>query len=170
MRKRKKKDGGNMNYNKLNPLWWFQNSDKPLAPSWYKPDWPEWRRQFYWKYFRNPLHNFTWYIIGIADDKYKKRIGTYPTTVFAPDGGWNLCYFKWPADSLSVIIFFILVSIVEYLLMDVYIIRTILLISNALLLFYLPFVSYNSKIIKFYIGWRNEGNFGGKIKLFSKEV
>ena len=48
-----------------------------------------------WKwYWRNPLHNFTFYVIGIAD-KTHIRTGKYPKRVFAPGGGWNRTVSKY---------------------------------------------------------------------------
>ena len=62
-------------YNKINPLWWFGNSDEPRAPDWYRPG--SKFRNVAW-YFRNPLENFSNYVIGIADKK-SARSGWYPT-------------------------------------------------------------------------------------------
>lgn len=49
---------------RLNPLWWLGNDDTPTAPDWYRPG-KRWRT-LYW-YLRNPLHNFTRYVIGFCD-------------------------------------------------------------------------------------------------------
>ena len=72
-------------YNKLNPIWWFKNADEPKPPAWFRPG--EKRRQFKW-FLRNPFHNLTHYVIGIADKKYV-RSGRYPEKVSNPNGGWN---------------------------------------------------------------------------------
>jgi hypothetical protein len=72
-------------YDKLNPVWWFGNADEPVPPNWYMPD--DDHRKTKW-YFRNPLHNFTFYVIGIADKK-SARSGRYPDVVTNPNGGWN---------------------------------------------------------------------------------
>jgi hypothetical protein len=72
-------------YNKINPLWWFGNSDEPRAPDWYRPDGQF--RNFYW-HMRNPLENFTNYVIGVGD-KESVRSGWYPTQNSDPHGGWN---------------------------------------------------------------------------------
>src|SRR5262245_9516752 len=40
---------------KLNPIWWFQNDDEEQTAPWYQPQWPQWRRDFYWNFIRNPL-------------------------------------------------------------------------------------------------------------------
>ena len=70
---------------KFNPVWWFKNYDNPEPPDWMWPGDPH--RHFKW-YLRNPLNNFTFYVIGIADKTFV-RVGKYPARVFAPDGGWN---------------------------------------------------------------------------------
>ncbi len=72
-------------YQKLNPIWWWGNADDPEPPDWYRPG--ESGRRWKW-YARNPLHNFTFYVIGIGDKEFTRR-GTYPGMVFNPDGGWN---------------------------------------------------------------------------------
>ena len=59
---------------KFNPAWWFKNVDDPTPQDWYKPADP--RRTFKW-HVRNSLHNFTFYVVGIADKKFK-RSGRYP--------------------------------------------------------------------------------------------
>src|SRR5215469_15888553 len=51
-------------YNKLNPVWWFKNADDPKPPDWYKPD--DSHRNLKWS-FRNPMHTFNFYVIGVAD-------------------------------------------------------------------------------------------------------
>ena len=70
---------------KINPFWWFGNSDEPVPPAWFKPD--EKGRALKW-FWRNPFHNFTHYIIGVAD-KTHLRSGRYPERVSNPNGGWN---------------------------------------------------------------------------------
>lgn len=78
-------------------LWFiFGNNDEPQAPDWYRPEWPRWRRQLYWLLFRNPLHNFTFYVIGIADRRFS-RLGDFPNDVFSPAGGWNICMIYYPS-------------------------------------------------------------------------
>jgi hypothetical protein len=72
-------------YNKLNPVWWLQNADDPVPPASYRPDDPH--RLTKW-HFRNPLHNFTFYVIGVAD-KPTTRSGRYPERIANPNGGWN---------------------------------------------------------------------------------
>jgi hypothetical protein len=77
---------------KLNPLWWFGNSDEPTPPDWYRP--AKSCRNVYW-HLRNPCHNFNCYVIGISDKAFT-RVGKFPNNTFAPDGGWNsaVCRYK----------------------------------------------------------------------------
>lgn len=109
---------------KWNPLWWFGNVDDPEPPDWYRPG--STGRRLLWQ-LRNPLHNFTFYVIGVADKPFA-RSGRFPQAVFAPKGGWN-----WAVTKHSWV--------------------------------RLPFVSYNGEWGRFYLGWRERGNFGGKINL-----
>jgi hypothetical protein len=57
---------------KLNPIWWFENDDEQHVSDapWYHPEWPQWRREFYWNFLRNPLQNFRCYVLGVADRNY----------------------------------------------------------------------------------------------------
>jgi hypothetical protein len=71
---------------KFNPAWWFQNADDPVPPTSYRPN--DKHRLRKWR-FRNPLHNFTFYVIGVADKKVT-RSGRYPQDTFSPKGGWNI--------------------------------------------------------------------------------
>lgn len=70
---------------KWNPAWWIGNVDTPIPPPDYKPDDPRRERKYQW---RNPGHNFTFYVIGIADKKFT-RMGRHPEDVFRPGGGLN---------------------------------------------------------------------------------
>ncbi len=72
-------------YNKINPIWWFGNIDQPTAPDWYRPG--EKDRDFLW-HLRNPLTNFSNYVIGVGD-KDTVRSGFYPEHTSSPTGGWN---------------------------------------------------------------------------------
>jgi hypothetical protein len=107
---------------KWNPLWSLANADDPIPPDWYRPGAAN--RNWLWQ-TRNPLHNFTHYIIGVSD-KATTRTGKHPDHVFAPDGGWNwaITRARWCP---------------------------------------LPFLSYEGKNSCFYLGWRESGNFGGKL-------
>ena len=107
---------------KWNPFWSLGNADDPVPPDWYRPGASG--RRMMWQ-MRNPLHNFTYYVIGVAD-KDTTRTGKHPAHVFAPDGGWNwaVARHRWCP---------------------------------------LPFVSFESARCRFYVGWRESGNFGGKI-------
>ena len=59
---------------KLNIVWWFMNDEeqKVSDPSaaWYRPEWPDWRRWLYWNVFRNPLQNFSAFVVGVQDKNY----------------------------------------------------------------------------------------------------
>ena len=77
---------------KLNPIFWFGNLDDPDPPDWYRPDDP--RRDGKW-YCRNSLHNFTFYVMGIADKEFE-HTGRFPGELFNPNDGWNwtMCRYK----------------------------------------------------------------------------
>lgn len=77
----------------FNPVWWVGNVDDPVPPEWYRPD-SKFRNQ--WWQLRNPFHNFTFYVIGVADKRFT-RIGKHPDKVFSPEGGWNwaMVRYKW---------------------------------------------------------------------------
>jgi hypothetical protein len=79
---------------KLNPAWWIATSKPPAD---YQPHYA--LRKIDW-FFRNPLHNFTFYVIGISDhfnDKDFHRYGMYPHDDFSPRPGLNICmiHFHW---------------------------------------------------------------------------
>jgi len=78
---------------KWNPAWWFGNVDTPDPPPWFCPG--DKHRHEKW-YRRNSLHNFTFYVVGVADKPFE-RIGRYPDRVGNPGGGWNwaVCKYKW---------------------------------------------------------------------------
>lgn len=111
---------------KLNPVFWFGNLDDPEPPAWYARDDAARGRKWY---RRNGLHNFTFYVIGIADREFEQT-GRFPGTVFHPHGGWNwtVCRYRWLR---------------------------------------LPFISYKSPRVVFYVGWRERGNFGVKLNFLS---
>jgi hypothetical protein len=70
---------------KWNPVWWFGNADDPVPPDWYRPG--QQMRGTLWQ-LRNPLHNFTFYVIGVHDKDFVRR-GKLPGKVFPEEGGWN---------------------------------------------------------------------------------
>lgn len=72
-------------YDKLNPVWWLKNRDDPRPPDWYKPN--DKHRNLKWG-FRNPMHNFMFYVIGVADKKFA-RSGRFPEKTSDPRGGWD---------------------------------------------------------------------------------
>lgn len=59
-------------WKKLMPWWWLYNSDDPGPPAWYLPGSTALWRLLAW-YLRNPLHNFDFYVIGVADRDYAMR-------------------------------------------------------------------------------------------------
>jgi len=76
-----------MSIRKANPLWWFMNADDPEVPDWYRPGASPACRDLLW-HLRNPLHNFTYYVIGIADRPFV-RCGNNPDSIWAREGRWN---------------------------------------------------------------------------------
>jgi hypothetical protein len=76
---------------KFNPVWWFGNIHDPEPPEWYRPGDKHRTRKWRW---RNPGHNFTFYVIGIADKDFR-RVGRYPDAVFNPNEGWNWAVCKY---------------------------------------------------------------------------
>jgi len=77
---------------KINPVWWVANADDPLPPENYRKG--RRGRKLFWS-LRNPFHNFTFYVIGVAD-RPVSRAGNYPTKTTNPNGGWNwaVCRYK----------------------------------------------------------------------------
>ncbi len=89
-------------WKKINPLWWFGNYDDPVDKlhddgtprhETFYPNKPLWIRKILWG-IRNPLNNFTFYVIGLEDRKDLVNIGNLD-----PKEGqkWNiilpfLCY------------------------------------------------------------------------------
>jgi len=71
---------------KLNPVWWLENSDDAVPPAWYLPT--DRHRALKWR-FRNPFHNFDHYVIGVADKEFT-RSGRYPERNSDPRGGWDI--------------------------------------------------------------------------------
>lgn len=140
---------------KLNPLWWLQNDDDPIVPDWFKSPLSFISDQSYWMYLRNPLHNFTNYIIGIRDIKKKWRYGIAPEDVFKKDGGLNLTFFLYVPDVFQSI----LLAIIALLAL---IFGSISLGVLFVLMVFRPFVSWIGKY-KFYLGWREKGAFGFKL-------
>ncbi len=76
---------------KINPVWWWGNSDDPVPPFWYEPGNSHRNRDWF---FRNPMSNFCNYVIGVAD-KDTHRSGLYPKLVGNPNGGWNFTVTRW---------------------------------------------------------------------------
>src|SRR5690242_19920118 len=54
---------------KWSPKFWFGNQDDPMPPADYRPD--DKHRVSKW-YYRNPTHNFNFYVIGLADKTFRR--------------------------------------------------------------------------------------------------
>ncbi len=78
---------------------WLGNADDPLPPPDYLIDDPRRVDKWYW---RNPLHNFTFYVIGVADKPFE-RFGICPSHTFNPAGGWNWCVTRYGSVELPFI-------------------------------------------------------------------
>lgn len=72
---------------KLFLLSFFTNRDEPLPPSNKWPKYPMWLRKILW-WVRNPAHDFTFHIVGIAGKDFTSY-GAYPEHVWNPNDGWN---------------------------------------------------------------------------------
>jgi hypothetical protein len=93
--------------NKINPLWWFGNMDDPEPPADYIPGHK--LRRLKWA-FRNPFHNFDFYVIGVADkgfvrsvkpecrDGEPKNRWTYAVTRYRR---WRLPFISFHGKSIS---------------------------------------------------------------------
>ncbi len=86
-------------WNKINPIWWFQNADEPSPPPDYYPQ-SHWRETM-WA-FRNPFHNFTFYVIGVSD-KEIVRSGRHPETINVKGEGWDFSVTKYKIWRLPII-------------------------------------------------------------------
>ena len=77
-------------YKKINPLWWFGNANDPINgpedhPK-FHPTKPTWIRKILWA-IRNPLHNFFFFVIGLADQPEIVNAGS----MWPKDGQrWNI--------------------------------------------------------------------------------
>ena len=82
-----KSDSRLLGIKKANPAWWVANSDSPL-PWWWRPDDEPAVRRRSWL-MRNPMHNFTNYVIGVAD-RPTHRIGLDADSIWNENGPFNL--------------------------------------------------------------------------------
>jgi hypothetical protein len=72
----------------------FGNADDGIAPADYLPGKPYWWRAVCW-WFRNPLHNLFFYVLGVAD-KPTTAYGRDPTTSFMTRGwNWAVVNYRW---------------------------------------------------------------------------
>jgi len=98
---------------KLNPIWWFGNIDdpNPCIYDWYLKEHCKPIQTFFSKYlkinlkkcnllcklkwflWRNPLHNFTFYVIGFKDKIEEGKI-KYIGKQWAGYKEWNVAYIK----------------------------------------------------------------------------
>ena len=69
------------------PVYWILNDDDKRAPNWYRPNSYGIVREILWL-LRNPFHNLTFYVLGVADKKFSVR-GEYREHVVNPNGGWK---------------------------------------------------------------------------------
>ncbi|MBY0548242.1 MAG: hypothetical protein K2W95_13185 [Candidatus Obscuribacterales bacterium] len=86
---------------KLDPRFWLQNIDEPMPPSTYLPSDSARVDKWYW---RNPFHNFTFYVIGVADQRFQ-RVGLCPRDTFNPADGWNWCVSSYGPVELPLLSF-----------------------------------------------------------------
>ncbi len=86
---------------KFDPRFWLENIDDPMPPSDYLPG--DFARIDKW-YWRNPFHNFTFYVIGVADQRFE-RFGLCPRDTFNPEEGWNWCVTRYGHMELPFISF-----------------------------------------------------------------
>ena len=122
---------------KLNPIWWFgSETEQQLSEaSWYRPEWPLWRREFYWTYLRNPPQNLRAVVLGIKDKSYTVT-GRAPVWTVQrndlnpPETGWQ--WHVLYGGELWVPRFF---------------------------------VSYSGKRLVWYAGWQPSGFFGAKLNI-----
>lgn len=135
-------------YKKINPVWWFMNADDPIVPDNEFVDQPQWLRKLKWA-FRNPLHNFTFYVIGVADEEVVCYT-TYPGKVFGPVGTWNIGYVLCVRTGKR------------------YNFRSYIGDIDSSGNYFPNFIKWIIKKmygnnVKYYIGWRERGNWGFKL-------
>ena len=86
-------------WKKINPIWWFLNNDEPLPKTGlasYYPGRPYWLAVISW-YIRNPLVNFSDYVVGVCDRNYVIYGSAPVMTVILSDigkTGWHWSVIK----------------------------------------------------------------------------
>ncbi|MGE5163046.1 MAG: hypothetical protein ACM3IH_03345 [Sphingobacteriales bacterium] len=111
-------------------FWWFGNDEASAVGN-----------TFYYKYIRNPLQNFRWYVIGFVDcphtvtgrdsgDLDRPLVALRSDIRPVPESGWTWSYIH----------------------------------PNF------PFVSYSSKRFTFYCGWLPHGEFGVKVNFSNSDL
>ena len=118
---------------KCNPIWWFKNDDDPSPPTHLWDGKPEWYRMLRW-WLRNPLHNFTHYVIGWVD-----TYASIHEMVFVS----RYVYVKGGSPVRE---------------------RRVFRAGSWSFTFPWPYIKYESPNFTFYFGWRKSGAFGVAFK------
>jgi hypothetical protein len=145
---------------KLNPIWWFQNDDEEQTAAWYNPQWPQWRRDFYWNFLRNPLQNCRcycgWYAFAIvAAITLLVWPPFVPLSLFFIGGVQDCNYSVWGRAPVMTVQRNDLQPPergFQWCVLAVGPLR-------------LPFVSYCGRRVVWYFGWQPSGFFGCKFNL-----
>lgn len=107
-------------YKKINPIWWFGNDEASAQGN-----------TFIYKYIRNPMQNFRWYVIGVVDRPHwvtgSPAIVNERSDMTPVETGW--CF-------------------------------SVIWLGPFPLL---PYISYSSKSLTFYLGWQPRGGLGAKL-------
>jgi hypothetical protein len=145
---------------KLNPIWWLQNDDEQQTADWYKPEWPQWRRDCYWNFLRNPLQNCRcycgWYAFAIvAAVTLLVWPPLLPIALFFIGGVQDRNYSVWGRAPVMTVQRNDLQPPergFQWCVLAVGPLR-------------LPFVSYSGRRVVWYAGWQPSGFFGAKFNL-----
>lgn len=55
-------------------LWAIENSFEQQVFTTYHPEWPQWQRELFWNFLRNPFQNARLFVWGVADRNYTVRV------------------------------------------------------------------------------------------------
>lgn len=143
-------------WNRLNPLWWLSNADRDYDPH-FKPEPPHRVRKFLFA-VRNPGHNFTHYVIGLAHRPFK-RVGFFPDQLWPESGKWNFAFIKYESEKSHMVALSLYV-VALYLSGEARPYHLVLALALLVLTETRPFVAYRGDRFEWYIGWRQGGNFG----------
>lgn len=143
-------------------VWWllFGNADDGLyGTAQFMPDAPNWQRFVMWG-LRNPLHNLTWYVLGVA---------CVPNAAHSARGmddpGWN--FGATFAKAMPVGLFALACIVAAWALLGMHIGLVVVLIILAAVLALvpeivpLPFVGHTGARWQWYAGWRPTGGAFG---------